>query len=229
VRLEERLQCAAHDVQPVAGFAADHVGVQVEREERRGHRWLRDERPRPAEPDFLAIPGGKDDRVLGFVCGEVLRDREEGRRAGRVVVGAVEHLTAPNPDVIVVGADDDVPRKLGRPGDVSNHVHPATLRATAAGKREGRFIRTSERRDARRLEPLDDITARLLAAGRVDLASLHVVGRQRLQIEQELRAIDEGALWGFLRGEGDRGDEDSNERESFHSVIIGQTPSARNE
>ena len=67
--------------------------------------------------------------------------------------------------------------------------------------RERLLVAVAERLEARGLEPLDDERARLRAAGRADLAALHVVGRQRLQIAQQHLGVEEAAADVLLAGE----------------------------
>src|SRR5207249_10459759 len=56
-------------------------------------------------------------------------------------------------------------------------------------------------------ESLDDVTTSLFAAGRVDRPALHVVGGKRLQIQQQLRRIEESAVRRILRGTNNRRDD----------------------
>ena len=58
-------------------------------------------------------------------------------------------------------------------------------------ERERLLVRLAEWLDAGRLEALDDVRARLRATRRADLPAFHVVGRQDLEIAQQLRRVDQ--------------------------------------
>ena len=77
---------------------------------------------------------------------EVLRNREERCRAGRIVIGSVEDDSVPRSEVIVVRTDDDVPAGLARSVNASDDIY-ATVRAaiSPSGNREPMLVRCRRR------------------------------------------------------------------------------------
>src|SRR4029079_1455763 len=89
------------------------------------------------------------------------------------------------------------------------------------------LVRGADGGDAGRLESLDDVSARLRAARRVDEPACHVVGGARLEAEEELLRVDRRAGRNVLRTGGERGDGNPEQQKRGDSPGTGETQNER--
>ena len=153
--------------QQVPGIAPDHVEVDVHH-----HRVLRTggaltKARGTVQAELLGVERGEDDRVFRRLGGEPRGNREHRRNARRVVVGAVEHLSLDDAEMVVVGGDDDEASWLAAAANHGDEVDAGPIaRAAAAAEREGLLERLAIRgRQLRRLEAAQDYSRALADPG----------------------------------------------------------------
>ena len=161
VGLEKRVVRSAGREQQVLRVAPDHVEVDVHHHRVLRHGRCADESARTVQAELLGVERGEDDRVVRRFGGEPCRHREHRGNARRVVVGAVEHLSLDDAEMVVVGRDDDEASGLAAAPNHRDEVDARPLASAAgAAEREGLLERLAIRwRQLRRLEAAQDVLA----------------------------------------------------------------------
>ena len=129
---------------------------------------------------------------------EQLGDRQHRRGAGGVVVRAVIDLPAPDAQVIVVSGEHQVAAGVRGARNQGQQIDPG---ARSPGQRKGMFITRAERRQAERLEPSNQVTARPGGSRGARAASLHRVGGEHSHRAEQRGGVGRIRLAGPLPGQ----------------------------